>query len=65
MIISLPYSIKKNDNPYAGKSVMAGWLRGGNGWADRQTDRQTKNLPILQNFVPYWGLFVPKKTKKI
>ena len=22
---------------------------------DRQTDKQTENLSILQDFVPYWG----------
>ena len=31
------------------------------GWIDRQmdgrTDRQTKNLPILQDFVPYRGCY--------
>ena len=25
------------------------------GWTDGRTDRRTENLPILQDFVPYWG----------
>ena len=32
-------------------SGLAGWPRGGN----RRTDKQTENLPILQDFIPYRG----------
>ena len=32
-------------------SGLVGWTRKG----DKQTDRRTENLPILQDFVPYWG----------
>ena len=37
---------------------LAGWPRGGYVW--------TENLPILQDFVPYWGCCPasPMKTKK-
>ena len=35
---------------------LVGWLVGWmDGQIDGQTDRQTENLPILQEFVPYWG----------
>ena len=41
---------------------MAGWVSGLAGWmaqrgerTDRWTDIRTENLPILQDFVPYWG----------
>ena len=48
------------------KACLAGsWaLEGGNGHTGGQTDRQTygwtENLPIIQDFVPYWGR-CPKK----
>ena len=39
--------------------LRPGWLAGPEGGTDRQTDKQTngqtENLPILQDFVPYWG----------
>ena len=31
---------------------MDGWT---DGQMDRRTDVRTENLPILQDFVPYWG----------
>ena len=34
------------------------WLAGSwalRGWTDGWTDGRTKNLPILQDFVPYWA----------
>ena len=44
-------------------SGLAGWPKEGNGWMDRQTDGPAKNLPILQDFVPYWGR-CPKRRKR-
>ena len=35
---------------------MDGWMDGRtDGWTDGRTDGWTENLPILQDFVPYWG----------
>ena len=47
-------------------SGMAGWASGLAGWprggTNGRTNVRTENLPILQDFVPYWGR-CPKSTE--
>ena len=59
----------KNDSEQPGQLWEGSHIRvisegGGRGWmngpTDRQTDEQTENLPILQDFVPLLGP-LPKK----